>query len=54
LEAGTRHQISFMCNGIHSTVADLRARGIRIDGEPHDEGWGITVMMTLPGGVQAC
>lgn len=48
-ESGNRHQVSFMCDDIVSTVADLRARGVSIDGEPRDEGWGITVMMTLPG-----
>jgi catechol 2,3-dioxygenase-like lactoylglutathione lyase family enzyme len=51
-ESGTRHQVSFMCDDINATVADLRARGIRIDGEPEDEGWGISVMMTLPGNVK--
>ena len=48
-EGGLRHQVSFMCDDIAATVADLRARGVRIDGEPQDEGWGITVMMMLPG-----
>jgi hypothetical protein len=48
-EGGARHQVTFMCDQIHSTVADLRARGVAIDGEPKDEGWGITAMMTLPG-----
>jgi catechol 2,3-dioxygenase-like lactoylglutathione lyase family enzyme len=51
-ESGTRHQVSFMCDDIHATVADLRARGVRIDGDPEDEGWGISVMMTLPGDVK--
>jgi hypothetical protein len=51
-ESGTRHQISLMCIDIHSTVAELRAKGIRIDDEPVDEGYGITVLMTLPGNVQ--
>ncbi len=50
-ESGVRHQVSFMCDDIHATVADLRARGVRIDGEPVDEGYGITVTMSLPGGV---
>jgi hypothetical protein len=49
-EANTRHQVSFMCDDIHATVADLRARGVHVDGEPKDEGWGISVVMTLPGG----
>jgi hypothetical protein len=51
-DSGVRHQVSFMCDDIAATVADLRARGVRIDGEPQDEGWGISVMMTLPGGCQ--
>jgi hypothetical protein len=48
-EAGARHQVSFMCDDIGATVADLRARGVRIEGEPQNQGWGISVMMTLPG-----
>ena len=48
-EGGARHQVSFMCDDIVATVADLRARGVRIEGEPKNEGWGITVMMMLPG-----
>jgi catechol 2,3-dioxygenase-like lactoylglutathione lyase family enzyme len=51
-DSGTRHQVSFMCDDIHATVADLRAKGVHIDGEPEDEGWGISVMMTLPGNVK--
>jgi hypothetical protein len=51
-QSGVRHQVSFMCDDIHATVVELRAKGVQIDGAPEDEGWGITVMMTLPGGVQ--
>jgi hypothetical protein len=50
-ESGVRHQIAFMCDDIHKTVADLRSKGVQIDGEPQDEGYGITIMMTLPGNV---
>lgn len=51
-ESGARHQITFMCDDIRSTIAELRAKGVQIEGEPEDEGWGITVTMTLPGGVK--
>ena len=51
-DSGVRHQFSLMCDDIHATVSELRAKGIRIDAEPEDEGWGISTMMTLPGGVQ--
>jgi catechol 2,3-dioxygenase-like lactoylglutathione lyase family enzyme len=49
---GMRHQITFMCDDIRRTVAELQAKGITIHGEPEDEGWGITAMMSLPGGVE--
>lgn len=48
-EGGTRHLISFMCDDLTRTVAELRAKGVQIDGEPQDEGYGITIMMKLPG-----
>jgi hypothetical protein len=54
-EAGTSdtsHALSFMCDDITSTVAELRAKGIEVLGEPKDEGYGITVMLNLPGGCQ--
>ena len=51
-ESGVRHQITFMCDDIHKTVAELRAKGVQIDREPQDEGYGITVMMTFPGNVE--
>jgi hypothetical protein len=40
-----------MCDDIHATVGELRAKGIQITGEPKDESYGITVMMRLPGDV---
>jgi catechol 2,3-dioxygenase-like lactoylglutathione lyase family enzyme len=51
-EGGTRHQVSFMCDDVEQTVRELRAKGIDIPEEPVDEGFGITVTMRLPGGVE--
>lgn len=51
-DSGVRHQVTFMCDDIRATVAGLRKKGIRIDGEPEDEGFGITAMMSLPGNVK--
>ena len=48
----TDHAISFMCDDIHATVKELRAKGITINGEPEDHGYGIVVIATLPGGVE--
>jgi catechol 2,3-dioxygenase-like lactoylglutathione lyase family enzyme len=49
--SGVRHQVTFMCDDIRATVAELRAKGVQIEGEPTEEDYGITVMMILPGGV---
>jgi hypothetical protein len=51
-DSGVRHQFSLMCDDIHATVNELRARGIRFDGQPEDQGWGISIVMTLPGDVK--
>ena len=48
-EGGTRHQFTLMCDDIKATAADLRAKGVVVEGEPKDEGWGITLMLVLPG-----
>jgi hypothetical protein len=45
------HELSFMCDDIAATVADLRSRGVEIRGEPRDLGWGIAATMALPGGL---
>ena len=50
-DRGVRHQLTFMCDDIAATVGELRSRGIEFQGEPHDEGFGITTVMVLPGGV---
>jgi predicted enzyme related to lactoylglutathione lyase len=51
-ESGVRHQLSLMCDDINATIRQLRDKGIKVEGEPEDEGWGITAMMKLPGGVE--
>jgi Glyoxalase/Bleomycin resistance protein/Dioxygenase superfamily len=51
-ESGMRHEISFMCDDIHTTIAGLRAKGVQIDGEPETQSYGLTATMSLPGGVR--
>jgi catechol 2,3-dioxygenase-like lactoylglutathione lyase family enzyme len=46
------HELSLMCDDIVATVADLRARGVEIKGEPESVGWGVAVTMVLPGGLE--
>ena len=51
-ESGTRHLVSFMCDDLDKTIAELRAKGVAVVGEPKDEGYGITIMLNLPGGCE--
>ena len=48
----TTHAISLMCDDIAQTMPDLEAKGITFSGPPEDQGFGITTMMQLPGGVE--
>jgi hypothetical protein len=41
-----------MCDDIDATIGELRAKGVQVRGEPVDEGYGITVMLILPGDVE--
>ena len=51
-DSGVRHQLTFMCDNIGTTIAELRAKGVTVVGEPKDEGYGITTMLQLPGGCE--
>jgi hypothetical protein len=47
-----QHKLSLMCDDINATVTELRAKGIAVQGEPQDHGYGIVAMVTLPGGLE--
>jgi catechol 2,3-dioxygenase-like lactoylglutathione lyase family enzyme len=49
-DSGARHQITFMCDDLGKTMAQLRAKGVEFVGEPEREDWGIHAIMNLPGG----
>jgi predicted enzyme related to lactoylglutathione lyase len=51
MDAGSRHQISFMCDDIKSTIAELQGKGIEIKDEPNQAGFGVTATIALPGGL---
>jgi hypothetical protein len=46
------HEVSFQCDDIAATVAELSAKGVSFKGEPEEQGWGIATTMVLPGGVE--
>lgn len=49
---GGTHDVSFYCDDIHGTVADLKSRGVEFDGEIADHGYGFVTHFTIPGGIR--
>ena len=43
---------TLMCDDIRNTIAELRGKGVEIKDEPEDEGFGVTVLPGVPGGVE--
>jgi len=54
IEAGQppTHELSFVCDDLRATIAELAARGVEIRGEPSEQRWGITATIVLPGAVE--
>ena len=50
--ASGTHDISFYCDDIKGTVAELRSRGVNFKGEIADHGYGFVTYFTMPGGVE--
>ncbi len=50
--AKPHHEFTLMCDDIESTIRELRGKGVEVKGEPMNRGFGITVMLVLPGGVE--
>lgn len=48
--AGT-HNISFYCDNIEETVAELKAKGVEFTGKITDQGFGLVTLFKMPGGV---
>jgi catechol 2,3-dioxygenase-like lactoylglutathione lyase family enzyme len=50
--AGT-HFVSFYCDDLEATMAELRRRGVTFDGDVQDQGWGLVTHFLLPGAGRA-
>ena len=46
------HNLSFYCDDIQATVADLKSRGVTFRKEVEDHGYGYVTHFIMPGGVQ--
>ena len=50
--ASGTHDVSFYCDDIQGTVADLRSRGVEFTQEVADHGYGFVTYFSMPGGVR--
>jgi predicted enzyme related to lactoylglutathione lyase len=46
-----KHDVSFYCDDIASTLTDLRARGVEV-ADAEDYGYGFVTHLTVPGGLR--
>jgi len=46
------HSISFYCDDIKKTVADLKKRGVEFTSGISDQGWGLLTHFRAPGGME--
>ncbi|MXP20757.1 VOC family protein [Gordonia sp. HNM0687] len=44
-----RFDVSFMCDDLSATMAELAAKGAEFSGSPVEEPWGVTVGVKVPG-----
>jgi predicted enzyme related to lactoylglutathione lyase len=49
-EEGGAHELYLMCDDVHATVAELKAKGVDVTGSISDEGFGLVTAIRLPGG----
>lgn len=47
---GDEHELFLMCDDVHATVDDLKAKGAKFSGSIKDRGFGLIITLKLPGG----
>jgi catechol 2,3-dioxygenase-like lactoylglutathione lyase family enzyme len=49
-EGGTQHELYLMCDDIHATVDELKAKGVEFVDGITEAGFGLMTTISLPGG----
>ena len=52
VDGAGRHELYLMCDDIHATVEQLRAKGVEFLRPVEEERWGLVTAIRLPGGVE--
>ncbi|MBL8879010.1 MAG: VOC family protein [Phycisphaerales bacterium] len=45
-----RHELFLMCDDVHKTVDELKAKGVEFTRPISDQGWGLLTTLRMPGG----
>ena len=48
---GGKHDVSFYCDNIQGTVADLKSRGVEFTKDVENHGYGLVTYFAAPGGI---
>jgi catechol 2,3-dioxygenase-like lactoylglutathione lyase family enzyme len=48
----THHELSFYCDDIEATVAELQAKGVELVSPIVDRGFGLVTRIRVPGGIE--
>lgn len=48
-EGDSTQELYLMCDDVHATVADLKAKGVTFTKDISDQGWGLLTEFELPG-----
>lgn len=51
-DGSSRHELYLMCDDIHSTLAELRSKGVEVARDVSDQGWGLLAAIRLPDGAE--
>jgi predicted enzyme related to lactoylglutathione lyase len=46
------HELYLMCDDIHATLAELRAKDVQVARDVADQGWGLLAAIRLPDGTE--
>src|SRR5436305_7893161 len=48
----SHHQLYLMCDDIHATLSELRAKGVEVTRDVSDQRWGLLAAIRLPDGAE--
>ena len=51
-EGADHHELYLMCDDVHATVKELKAKGVELAHPVRDQGFGLLTAIVLPGGGQ--